>query len=138
MLCQKLPRNWKAFCRLRLPLWLPTIDMDSPNSFYAYQWDAGKTIVTIDIGTSRCACSVSKVGSEVLSQDIVVPDGTLGGVMYQQRKVETALLLRPIDRALQPPTIITDADAVEVVAFGDNADTVFCGMDADVQQRHIF
>ena len=35
---------------------------------YSYEWPIGHAVVTIDLGTSRSACSITTVGNEMTAQ----------------------------------------------------------------------
>ena len=94
--------------------------------------------MTIDVGTSRSACSITQVGNEITSQELITPEGSAYSISHH--KVETALLLKPIDSLLDPsttPTFISASD-VESVAFGDQAETVYGDLDAKERINYIF
>ena len=105
---------------------------------YSYEWPRGHPVVTIDIGTSRSACSITQVGSEITAQELINPQGS--AYRNSHHKVETALLLRPVDSLLDPSTTptFTSANDVESVAFGDQAETVYGDMDASERGNYIF
>ena len=95
-------------------------------------------MVTIDIGTSRSACSITSVGSEITAQELLNPEGS--AYRNSHHKVETALLLKPVNSLLGPATTptFTSASDVESVAFGDRAETIFGDMDASERGNYIF
>ena len=91
---------------------------------YTYDQPLNTPVVAIDFGPSRSAMSQTFVGNESFFQDLILPRGC-DTECRKQGKIQTVLLLRVrpgIDRA-QP---ITSPKDVEVVAFGDHAESLFC------------
>jgi hypothetical protein len=77
--------------------------------------------------------SVTFVGSETSSQELILPEGS--STSYGQLKVQTALLLRKRDPTNSSYIITSSAD-VEVLAFGDEAESRYSGME-EIEKENV-
>jgi hypothetical protein len=86
---------------------------------YNYGRPVGTPTIAIDFGTSQSAMAITYVGSETLSQELILPKG-VGAQTESQSKVQTALLLKKKNTSLtKAVTTITNPADVDVMAYGD-------------------
>ena len=111
---------------------------------YSYSRPIGTPVVAIDVGTSRSAMSITKVGSESYLQELILPMNCLLD-NYGQEKVDTIILLKPTKQwhdnnilTTINVKVIKNAVDVDVITFGNEAEKLFCSMTNEERNNHIF
>jgi hypothetical protein len=110
---------------------------------YSYEWPIGTPVVAIDIGTSGTLLSLTYVGNEMISQELLCPavaSVSASSESSQQTKTPSVCLLRPHDTSLDASILqnFQSPDDVELIAFGREAETLYCGMDNVERLSYIF
>jgi hypothetical protein len=107
---------------------------------YSYEWPIGTPVVAIDIGTSGTLLSLTYVGNEMITQELLSPGLSASSVSSQQIKTPSVCLLRPNESSVDSSALqnFKSPDDVELIAFGREAETLYCGMDNSERLSYIF